>query len=314
MTFGAALVLGAVLAACIGPAVLRRLAEGARDPLTLIICWIGSIVTVPATFAVGVGLLLLPGGGPAGVFGHLARHCWAALRHGSAPEVDELLGAFGAAAIIFLVARFGQVAAQGARARRRVYRAHLGLRAVTEPAAQQPPTVLWLTHARPVAYSVGGHPGLVVASSGLRTLPAAQMAAVLTHERAHLRGRHHQLVAVAQALAAAAPMVPLFRHAPAAMRLLVELAADASAARLHGRRAVRAALLALQGPVGSQHALAMADGDLGPRLTRLQPGRPPASILRRTGARAVAVLAIPVVPAIVGLGTMLVVVAVFCPA
>ena len=313
MTLAAALILGATLGAYVGPRILGRLVERARDPLTMIICWIGSIIAVPVTFMVGVGMLLLPGGGPGGLFSGLVHHCWTMLRHGRAPEVDELLGAFGVAAIVILVIRFLEVAAQDARARRRVHRAHLGLRAVTDPDATTSTAVLWLDHARPVAYSVGGHPGLVVASSGLRQLPAPQVAAVLTHERAHLRGRHHLLVALAQALASAAPMVPLFRHAPTAMRLLVEVAADAAAARLHGRPAVRAALLNLQGPAGPGQVLAMADGELGPRLTWLQPCGPAGGVVGRTGVRAAATLAIPVLPAIAGLGTMLLVVAVSCP-
>lgn len=314
MTLGAALIIGAALAAFAGPSVLRPFAQRARDPLAVMICWMGSIIAVPVTFATGVGLLLLPGGGPAGLFGALLHHCWSVIRHGRAPGVDELLGAFGVAVMIVIAGRFLQIAVARARAGRRVHRAHLGLAAVTTPAADVSATVLWLDHARPVAYSVAGRPGLVVASSGLRQLPPAQVAAVLAHERAHLHGRHHQLVALTQALATAAPVVPLFRHAPDAMRLLVELCADAAAARLHGRPAVRAALLALQGPAASEHALAMADGDLAPRLSRLHPYRPAAGVARRTFTRTAAAVAAPALPAIFGLGVTLLVVAVTCPA
>jgi beta-lactamase regulating signal transducer with metallopeptidase domain len=66
---------------------------------------------------------------------------------------------------------------------------------------------------------------------------------VLAHERAHLTGRHHLLVAVAQALRATLPFVPLFRRAPSAVRDLVELAADLAAVHACGPAAVRNALL-----------------------------------------------------------------------
>ncbi|MGW4592714.1 hypothetical protein ACWEKJ_35815 [Amycolatopsis thermoflava] len=59
---------------------------------------------------------------------------------------------------------------------------------------------------------------------------------MLVHERAHLAGRHHQLVALADALRTALPFLPLFRDAPGALRELVELAADVAATRRCGPR------------------------------------------------------------------------------
>ncbi|WP_245719002.1 M48 family metalloprotease [Micromonospora rhizosphaerae] len=79
-----------------------------------------------------------------------------------------------------------------------------------------------------MAYSQGG-PRLTVLGTGARSLPPAQLAAVLSHERAHLRGRHHLLVTVVKGLAAAAPCLPL--TPPAAVRLLMEL-------RVRGSRAL----------------------------------------------------------------------------
>jgi Zn-dependent protease with chaperone function len=54
-------------------------------------------------------------------------------------------------------------------------------------------------------------------------LGAGQLAAVLAHERAHQRGRHHLLVSLAGSLAASFPRVPAFRHGHEQVARLVEL-------------------------------------------------------------------------------------------
>lgn len=69
---------------------------------------------------------------------------------------------------------------------------------------------------------VGGSGALLVAGA------AGAFAAVVDHERSHLRGRHHWLVGFAHAVAAALPFVPL--------------SADAAAGRRRGPATVRAAL------------------------------------------------------------------------
>nr|WP_248782549.1 M48 family metalloprotease [Lentzea albidocapillata] len=85
-----------------------------------------------------------------------------------------------------------------------------------EPGAH--PTV-WLDHDRPLAFSLPGKPGLVVATEGLRRhLTPEEVDAVLDHERAHLNGRHHLLVAAADAVAAALPILPLFKRAASSIR------------------------------------------------------------------------------------------------
>lgn len=102
---------------------------------------------------------------------------------------------------------------------------------------------LWLKSDRPAAYSIAAGRGVVVATDGLSALTPLQQRAVLGHERAHLRGRHHQLVLFAEILSAALPFVPLCRQAPDWFRVLTELAADRRAAREFGTEAVRSALV-----------------------------------------------------------------------
>lgn len=96
------------------------------------------------------------------------------------------------------------------------------------------------------AYCVPGRPGTIVVTSGaLAVLAPAQLDAVLAHERAHLAGRHHLVIALARGLAAIFPGVPLFTHGAAEVARLTEMRADDAAARRTGRRPLIEALLAI---------------------------------------------------------------------
>jgi Zn-dependent protease with chaperone function len=68
---------------------------------------------------------------------------------------------------------------------------------------------------------------------------------VLAHERAHLAGRHHLLIALTRGLAASFPAVPLFTRGPDEVARLAEMCADDAAARRSGRRTLLTALLAM---------------------------------------------------------------------
>ncbi|WP_214411559.1 M56 family metallopeptidase [Sphaerisporangium fuscum] len=99
-------------------------------------------------------------------------------------------------------------------------------------------------HAEPIAYCLPGRDGRTVITTGaLRSLAPQEVAAVLAHERAHLRGRHHLVLAGAEALAEAFPHVPLFRRAWKETARLVELLADDVAARRHERVHIATALV-----------------------------------------------------------------------
>jgi Zn-dependent protease with chaperone function len=97
-----------------------------------------------------------------------------------------------------------------------------------------------------VAYCVGGRPATIVLTTGaLAVLDPAQLSAVLAHERAHLAGRHHLLIALTRALAVSFPAVPLFTRGPDEVARLAEMRADDAAVRRSGRRTLIAALLAM---------------------------------------------------------------------
>jgi hypothetical protein len=314
MTFAGALLLGALSVAWAAPLALHRIAGGRHDALWGAICWLVTLTGVVSTFAIGSVLLLLPGHRHEGPLGELGHDCWTLFGHHVSHRLQALIGAAGIAALIIVLVRFARVSMTSLRSRRRDYGAHADLMSITELSNAGEPGVLWLDHPAPFAYSLRGRPPLVVASTGLRALPYAHQDAVMRHEVAHLRGRHHLLVALTQDLAAALPIVPLFRQAPAAVRQLVELAADAAAASACGRAAVRAALLTVETGPHTGQALSMASRDVPLRLRCLAQAEGTDGRVGRAAARAAAVVASAVTPAAVGLGTFLVALAMACTA
>src|SRR5699024_803797 len=126
-------------------------------------------------------------------------------------------------------------------------------------------------------------------------------AAMLAHKRAHLRGGHHRLVLLADAVARALPSVPLFRSAPPAVRVLVELAADATAVRQCGRAGVRAALRSAGSGLAPAESLAMSRDAVALRLRWLPTARGEASGVLRHRARCGAAVVLAVSPVAVTL-------------
>lgn len=110
------------------------------------------------------------------------------------------------------------------------------------------------------AFALPGPSGRIVVTAGMRAaLTDEQFAALIAHERAHLTGRHHQLVMVARLAAATHPLlVPMARH----VGYLVERWADERAAEQTGDRrgmanAVGVAALAAARQGGLAHAGAL---------------------------------------------------------
>jgi beta-lactamase regulating signal transducer with metallopeptidase domain len=162
--------------------------------------------------------------------------------------------------------------------------------------------VVWLDHPDPVAFSVAGRPGVIAVSRGARDLlrPVA-LAAALEHEQAHLRGRHHLLLDVVDASAAAVSVVPLFREAPRAMRELVELAADEAAVHRCGSAAVADALRVLSAAPPAAEGIAMANQAVGRRLAHLAAAPAHRGTARRLLVCSAAALGVASLPAMLGL-------------
>lgn len=97
-----------------------------------------------------------------------------------------------------------------------------------------------------LAYAVPGRPGQVVVSDGLLdALDADEAAAVLRHERSHLRHRHQNALALAQRLESWLGWFPPTRRSTATLHLTIERWADedAGSTSAAARPAVRRALV-----------------------------------------------------------------------
>jgi Zn-dependent protease with chaperone function len=151
---------------------------------------------------------------------------------------------------------------------------------------------LLLDHPAAAAYYLPGPAGGVVVSTGaVDALTERELAAVLAHEHAHARGRHHLVLAPFHALRRVLPVRPVIR-ATAGVELLVEMCADDRAAHRHGPAPLTAALRrfhelgAHPAPAGT---LAAADHAVALRIARLRGAAPP---IRRSIRWAIALAAV----------------------
>ncbi|MEU9239524.1 M56 family metallopeptidase [Streptomyces sp. NPDC048385] len=134
-----------------------------------------------------------------------------------------------------------------------------------------------LDDASPHAFALPGAPGRIVVSHGmLRCLGDTEREALLAHERAHLRDRHH-LFQTAWRLTAAA--CPLLRPVAGTGGFVLERWADEAAAERVGDRTVvaravgRAALASAKAPAGD--SLAATGGAVPQRVRALLAPPPP---------------------------------------
>jgi hypothetical protein len=171
--------------------------------------------------------------------------------------------------------------AAGLRTRRR-HRALLALLARGDPKA---PGALVLDHPAAAAYCLPGLRSQIVISAGtLDLLDPAELAAVLAHERAHIRERHDLVLLPFTALCRAFPRSRIALRADQAVALLVEMLADDGARRTMPARELATALMRFGvagAPAPPSGALAVtrtgSQCDVMTRITRLlepQPGLP----------------------------------------
>lgn len=131
-----------------------------------------------------------------------------------------------------------------------------------------------LDDKRPDAYVVPGLRGRVVVSTAmLQALPAGERRALLAHEHAHLRHRHHLYIQLTELAVRANP---LLRQLVDVVRTGVERWADEDAAAVTGDRHTTARAIA-------RAALAQHEA-LQPRVHRLALGAAGSSAVQRTQA------------------------------
>jgi bla regulator protein blaR1 len=298
----------AAAAGVAGGSLLGRGRWAARAPMPGIIVWLASAWSVIAATALAGLSLAVDSTGIGGQLSHLIGACVIRLRSAYAAPGGRLVawpglvvtGVFLAWAVLAIARYLGtdrRMALRHADAARLVGRREPALGAVL------------VEHAVPAAYSISSRPPTVVVTSGaLRALDASQLAAVLAHERAHLRARHHLLLALAGIARRTAPFLPLLRHADEQVAALIELHADDVAMRVTGAAPLASALaiLASASPDPAP-GLSAASADVLHRINRLLLPARPASRLRRRllGAAAFALAVGPfllaLLPAIVAL-------------
>jgi len=176
---------------------------------------------------------------------------------------------------------------------RRRQRALLSLLAHGDPKA---PGALVIDYPAAAAYCLPGIRSQIVVSAGtLDLLAPAELAAVLAHERAHVRARHDLVLIPFTSLRRAFPRSRVITQAYQSVALLVEMMADDRALRVRGlvARELATALLRFGtaetrcAPAG---ALAVAEGELTARVNRLLAPPPPLSRSVQTGIVLVAAM------------------------
>ena len=199
--------------------------------------------------------------------------------HGSMPTVIVAVRLTCLAAGLVLLALLCwvlvAVSAAAVHARRR-QRALLTLLAHGDPKV---PGALVVDYPSAAAYCLPGLRSQIVVSVGtLELLGRGELAAVLAHERAHLRERHDLVLLPFTALRRAFPRSATCNEAQRCVALLVEMLADDRALRGRPARELVSALVRF-GTAGTcpapAGALAAGEGEVAARVTRLlKPVRP----------------------------------------
>ncbi|MCV7075458.1 M56 family metallopeptidase [Mycobacterium szulgai] len=291
----------AVLLAGPTPALLARATWPLRAPRAAMVLWQAiALAAALSAFSAGIAIasrLLMPGpdGRPtASIMGAEGRLGW--------PLWTAYLAVF--ALTVLVGVRLVAAVVRGAvatRRRRAHHRMVVDLVDVgCDGALAQPCTrtrdLRVLDVPQPLAYCLPGVRSRVVVSEGaLNTLDDAEVAAILTHERAHLRARHDLVLEAFTAVHAAFPRVVRSANALGAVQLLVELLADDAAVRAAGRTPLARALVACASGRAPRGALAASGSSTVLRVRRLS-GR--GNSLRLSVAAYLAAAAVLVVPTI----------------
>ncbi len=287
----AALLAVVAIGSAFGASALLQASWPRRSPAVAILLW-QALGLSSGLAAVGTLIGLAMPGSDAGVV-RSALRIGTAFRAGGAFRVAHAFGATGAMPTIIVATRLTCLAAGLAllaslcwvliaasvaalQAKRR-QQALLTLLAHGDPKV---PGALVVDYPTAAAYCLPGlrSPRIVVSVGTLELLGRGELAAMLAHERAHLRERHDLVLLPFTALRRAFPRSATCKDAHLAVALLVEMLADDHALRARPARELVSALVRF-GTAGScpapAGALAAGEGEVAARVTRLiQPVRP----------------------------------------
>ncbi|BDT92060.1 MULTISPECIES: M56 family metallopeptidase [Nocardia] len=127
-----------------------------------------------------------------------------------------------------------------------------------------------LAATEPIAYCLPGLRQRVVLSEGtLTSLADAEITAIVSHERSHLRARHDLVLEAFTAVHEAFPRVVRSKAALGSVKLLIELLADDSAVKVTGPKPLARALVACAKSTAPQGALAAGGPTTLIRIQRL---------------------------------------------
>ena len=293
MTVGAALLLYVAGVGTLGPRVLGRTGWTARAPLLGIVTYLAAVWSVIAALGLAGLTLAVHATALGGGLSHLIGACVLRLRATYATPGGATVAGLGLALTGAVVARTAVTAVRHLRATGRQATRHAQtarLVGVHQPALG----AVLLEHPQPAAYCVAVRPTVVLTTGALQALSPDQLQAVLAHERAHLTGHHHRLLAMVRIARQILPFLPLTRDADVQVARLIELHADDAATRTQrfraaGRRAGRPGHGGRQsrdGPRGGRHRHRAADTPAAAARRAAEPGAPAPVARHRGRARA----------------------------
>ncbi|MFE3226455.1 M56 family metallopeptidase [Nocardia sp. NPDC059228] len=294
MSIAVCLLLYGFAVAVLAPRLLRRISTEGAAPRIAVAAWLAAMASTVLAWMVTLAIIIID------LVTHRislfpARFMDSCLLHLHDAAVGDygghiqtglfVLSGFATLAVLVLAVRLGttllrsrRTTLEHARMARLAGRHHPGLDAVV------------LEVDQPAAYCVAGKPHTIVVSRGvLAALEDRHLDAVLSHERAHLDGRHHLLLTLTRGLATVLPRVELFTLGASEVARLLEMLADDVAARIHGRDAVLQALLTLS---TLPTPPATAEAALLPRVRRLSAPENPPRLHTRIAVTAITLTAV----------------------
>ncbi|MBF6300175.1 M56 family metallopeptidase [Nocardia amamiensis] len=259
----------ALLLAGPAPALLSRATWTYRTPRAALVLWQAiALAAVLSAFGSGLAIaaeLLVPGPdgrpttSPTREIDALGLPLWSAYVFVFA--LTLLIGA----RLIYAIIRVG-VHTRRRRARHRMLVDLLDQSGPQRRAAD----IRVLAAPEPIAYCLPGLRQRVVLSEGTLTkLPDAEITAIVSHERSHLRARHDLVLEAFTAVHEAFPRVVRSKAALGSVKLLIELLADDSAVKVTGPKPLARALVACAKSTAPQGALAAGGPTTLIRIQRL---------------------------------------------
>ena len=307
----AALLAVVAIGSALGASALAQASWPRRSPAAAILLW-QALGLASGLAAVGTLIGLAMPASNAGVVRSVLR-AGALLRSGEVFRLTSMFGAQGGMPTVIVAVRLTCLAAglvllallcwvlvavsvAAVHARRR-QRALLTLLAHGDPKV---PGALVVDYPSAAAYCLPGLRSQIVVSVGtLELLGRGELAAVLAHERAHLRERHDLVLLPFTALRRAFPRSATCADAHRCVALLVEMLADDRALRGRPARELVSALVRF-GTAGTcpapAGALAAGEGEVAARVTRLlKPVRPlPTAVVLAICLASAVLVAVPI--------------------